>query len=54
MMAAVWESVDLRVNVPVSGLESSLDGGPDLVGLSGQTKKRWTCQDIALGRGSID
>lgn len=32
-------TADLRVNVPVSGLESSLDGGPDLVGLK---NKEWS------------
>lgn len=32
------EAADLRVNVPVSGLESSLDGGPDLVGLKNEER----------------
>lgn len=31
-------AADLRVNVPVSGLESSLDGGPDLVGLKNEER----------------
>ena len=33
-----FDGEDLRVNVPVSSLESSLDSGPDLVGLSNVTQ----------------
>jgi hypothetical protein len=36
-----FDNEDLRVDVPVSGLESGLDSGPDLVGLESRREREY-------------